>query len=120
VNATAEKDRNAVAVVTDKVIKNVNDGVFCSNVMTSGKVNSVPFLLSPISLGAIGAICSTENPEPTFKVVFFRRYERQPSSMPSGSPSRQPIDSPTPVKPQLITASFVGIFCTYAFLAGLY
>jgi hypothetical protein len=107
VDATNEIERNAVAAVTDRVVKNVNVGIFCNEVMKSGKLNTVPFLLLPISIGAIGAICNTEN-EPTFKTVFIRRYERQPSSMPSASPSEQPTHSPTPVKPHLITIGFLG------------
>jgi hypothetical protein len=75
--------------------------------MKSGKLNTVPFLLLPISIGSIGAMCNTQN-EPTFKTMFIRRYERQPSSMPSGSPSEQPTHSPKPVKPRLVTVVFVG------------
>jgi hypothetical protein len=107
VNGTDETDRFAVSAVTDKVIKNINAGIFCNEVIISGKSNNVPFLISPISIGAIGAICHTQK-LPSFKIMFIRRYPRQPSFQPSSQPSGQPTSNPTLVKPQLMTASVIG------------
>jgi hypothetical protein len=118
VNGTDETDKKAVSVVKDRVIKNINAGIFCNEVITSGKSNDVPFLMLPVSVGAIGAICKRQE-EPTFTTVFIRRYQRQPSSMPSSQPSEQPTSSPTPVKPQLITGSLIGFLSVIVLIGFL-
>jgi hypothetical protein len=114
VNANAEIIRKAIAAVSNRVLKNVTNGVFCHNVATSGKKNVVPFLLTLISLAAVGSLC---NNVPTFKTKIFRIHEIQPSSMPSSSPSDQPTHNPTPLQPKLVTTKFFG-FKSIIFLFG--
>jgi hypothetical protein len=117
VNGTDESDRKAVSVVKNRIIANIIAGIFCNEVITSGKSQNVPFLMLPVSIGSIGDICKQPVEEPSFKTVFIRRNKRQPSPQPTGQPSGQPTSSPTPVKPQLMTASVIG-FLSVIILIG--
>jgi hypothetical protein len=112
VNATNEVTRKSIATVIDRVITNVTDGVFCRNVISSGRDNEVSFLMQPNALAAVGALCD----KPTVKRT--NLYEAQPTSMPSSMPSSSPTHSPTPVKsPSVFPLKYLA-FLSLIFLFG--
>lgn len=93
-------------------------GTFCDALVDSSKLNNVTSLITPIGIGAIGAVCSTTN-KPVFNELFVAGPNTQPSSMPSAQPSMEPTKIPTPIKPGLVTSSFIGFVSIVALIGFL-
>jgi hypothetical protein len=107
---------NIIASTKAKVTTALFTGTFCDALVNSSKLNNVTSLITPIGIGAIGAVCNTTN-IPVFNELFVAGPNTQPSSMPSAEPSIEPTKIPTPIKPELVTSSFIG-FVSIVVLIG--
>lgn len=106
----------AIASLKAAVMTALTSGLLCSELMASSKQHNVTFLTTPTGIQAIQSVCNTTI-LPIFGTLFFAGVNRQPSSMPSGSPSEIPTYNPTVAKPELVTSSFIG-FMVIVFLIG--